>query len=161
MNKTHFAVLLSGFLLGNVLTMNAQSGNVSAGNDATGIGGTVNSSIGQIDYTTKNSSAGSIAEGIQQPYEIFIITGIEEKGITLSISVYPNPTNEIISLDIGAMDFEKMSYALFNLEGSLISQNTLFKKQTDIPLSGKAAGTYFMKVFNNKKEIKVFKIIKN
>ncbi len=161
MNKTHFAVLLSGFLTGNVFTMNAQSGNVASGNDASGINGTVNSSVGQIDYTTKSSSAGSVAEGIQQPYEIFIITGIEEKEITLNISVYPNPTSETISLDLGSIDFEKMTYALFNLEGSLISQNFLIKKQTDIPLSGKAAGTYFIKVFNNKNEIKVFKIIKN
>ena len=161
MTKTRFIILFGGFLIVNTLTVKAQNGIVTTGNDATGIDGTVNSTVGQINCKTIYASSGSVAEGIQQPYEIYIIAGIQEENITLNISVYPNPTKEMISLDAGNMDVENMSYALFSLEGSLLKQNTLIKKQTDIPLIGMAAGVYFMKVLNNKKEIKVFKIIKN
>ena len=86
MTKTRFIVLFGGFLIVNSFTVKAQNGIVTNGNDATGLDGTVNSTIGQINCKTIYASSGSVSEGIQQPYEIYIIAGIQEENITLNIS---------------------------------------------------------------------------
>jgi hypothetical protein len=43
----------------------------------------------------------SIAQGIQQPYEISISVGIELKEINLELAAYPNPTTNNLTLKIG------------------------------------------------------------
>jgi hypothetical protein len=98
---------------------------------------------------------------LQQPYEITIITGAENEDINLTTSVYPNPTSGQIILNSGNAALEDMSYALLDILGKIIFQHPLNKKQTTISMAELANGPYFIKVLNNKKEIKTFKIIKN
>ncbi len=83
-------------LLGLGLTgLQAQTSVNATGTNASGSGGTVSYSVGQVVYTTNTGASGSVAQGVQQPFEISIVTGIEEaKGINLSVSAYPNPTTE-------------------------------------------------------------------
>jgi hypothetical protein len=40
-----------------------------AGGEATGSGGSVSYSVGQVVYTTNTGINGSVAQGVQQPYE--------------------------------------------------------------------------------------------
>jgi hypothetical protein len=47
--------------------LSAQQGNVAAGGDATGTGGTMSYSIGQTDYLMYSSTQGSLSLGLQQP----------------------------------------------------------------------------------------------
>lgn len=51
----------------------SQSGSVSAGGEAVGSGGSMSFSIGQVDYNTI-TGAGTLAQGLQQPYEASSIT---------------------------------------------------------------------------------------
>ncbi len=48
--------------------LSAQQGNVAAGGDATGTGGTMSYSIGQTDYLMYSSAQGSLSLGLQQPF---------------------------------------------------------------------------------------------
>jgi hypothetical protein len=54
------------FLAGSQIL--AQQGNVAAGGDASGAGGSMNYSIGQTDYLLFVSSTGSLQFGLQQPF---------------------------------------------------------------------------------------------
>ena len=54
----------------------AQSAVSSAGYEATG-DGTVSATIGQVAYLTATGDGGSIAQGVQQTFEITTETGIE------------------------------------------------------------------------------------
>ena len=47
---------------------------VTAGAEATGTGGTVSYSVGQVVYQTHAGTNGSVAEGVQQPYEISVLS---------------------------------------------------------------------------------------
>ena len=152
--------------------------NINAGcGNASGSGGTVSYSVGQIMYNTYTDSNGSVAEGVQQPYEISVVIGIEEaKGINLLLTAFPNPTEDYLTLEIQSIvqtqDFasqeaQKQYFAsLYDLNGKLLQKIPITNQQTHINMNNLAPATYFLKVsvqtqYFASQELKIFKIIKN
>lgn len=134
----------------------------ATGGNASGGGGTVSYSIGQIVYTTTANTNGSVAEGVQQPFEISVVTGLEEaKGINLSVSAYPNPTTDFLNLKVENYDNTNLSYQLYDVIGKLLENKKIEGSETSIITNNLIPATYFLKVIQNSKEIKTFKIIKN
>ena len=117
-------------------------------------------SVGQIVYTTYTGSNGSVAQGVQQPYEISITTGLLETDIKLNLSAYPNPTTNYLMLQIDNYD-KALSYQLYDIGGKLLESNTVVANSTTIKMEQMPTGTYLLKVIQNNKEVKTFKIIKN
>jgi hypothetical protein len=148
------------FLFG-VTALKAQSGTVSSGGDASGAGGSASYSIGQVDYITANGAGGTSSQGLQQPYEIYVVTGTETFGINLSLSVYPNPTSDIVTLNVKDITTEKMHFILSDLHGKIIRKERLTDNETSIFMADLRKATYLIKVVSNNKEVKTFKIIKN
>jgi len=138
----------------------AQQASIASGGDASGSGGSVAYSVGQIVYTTHTGSNGSVAQGVQQAYEISITTGLLETDIKLNLSAYPNPTTNYLMLQIDNFD-KALSYQLYDISGKLLESNTLVANSTTIKMEQLATGNYFLKVIQNNKEVKTFKIIKN
>ena len=67
-----------------------------------------------------------MAQGVQQPFEISIVTGIEEaKGINLSVSAYPNPTTDYLTLSIDEFEISNLSYQLYDMNGKLYKMKKL------------------------------------
>ena len=52
------------------IELQAQEIPIASGAVATGIGGSSSYTVGQVVYTTNTGSNGSVAQGVQQPYEI-------------------------------------------------------------------------------------------
>ena len=151
------ALLLLGIGFNQVY---AQQAATASGGDASGSGGSVAYSVGQIVYTTNTGTTGSVAQGVQQPYEISITTGLAETGINLNLSAYPNPTTNYLMLQIDNYD-KALSYQLYDISGKLIESNTIVANSTTIKMEQMQTGSYLLKVTQNNKEIKTFKIIKN
>ncbi len=74
----------------------AQQAVPASGGDAVGSGGSSSYTVGQVLYTTNSGANGSVAQGIQQPYEISTLVGLEVTEINLKLSAYPNPTNYVV-----------------------------------------------------------------
>jgi hypothetical protein len=148
-------------LLGFGLTAQAQQANPATGGDATGSGGSVAYSVGQIVYTTHTGSTGSVAQGVQQPYEISVVLGIENSLIDLDISAYPNPTTQNLTLSIGNEISETLHFQLCDLSGKIIERRKISNRTEIIHMENLATGPYFLKVINANNEVKIFKIIKN
>ena len=92
------AIILLGF---GLTGLQAQESINAKGGDASGSGGYMSYSVGQVAFQTHTGADGSIAEGAQQPYEISVITAIgKANGITLSIAAYPNPVSDYLILSI-------------------------------------------------------------
>jgi hypothetical protein len=124
--------------------------------------GSVAYSVGQVIYTTNTGIPGSVTQGIQQPYEISVISGINEaQDINLLISAYPNPATEYLILRTDNSEVMNLSYRLFDNNGKLLESETVSGYETSIETDNFASGIYFLKVFGNSKELKTFKIIKN
>ncbi|RUA31173.1 MAG: hypothetical protein DSY76_01675 [Bacteroidetes bacterium] len=151
---TSIALLLLG--LGG---LHAQESPTATGGEATGSGGTASYSVGQVVYTTNTGTNGSVAQGVQQPYEISTTVGINETTINLELSVYPNPTTNYLTLKVE--DNANLSYQLYDMQGKLIESKTLQSTSTNINLEAQQAATYFVKVIKNNQSIKTFKVIKN
>jgi hypothetical protein len=153
-------LFLSGFSL---TTLKAQSTIPASGGNATGGGASVSYSVGQVVYTTNTSiTSGSVAQGVQQPFEISVITGIEQaEDITLVCSVYPNPASDFLTLKVEYYDIESLSYKLIDANGKLLESKKVNGNETIISMANLLPNLYLLKVLDNKKEIKTFKIIKN
>lgn len=145
----------------NTTSFYAQSNVVTSGNNINGVGGTISFTVGQIDYTTKNSSSGIVTEGVQQPFEILVITGVENTTVCLKAIVYPNPTVNQLTLRIDDATCASCSYTLTDLSGKILDEKKINATSTEIQTKELGKGVYFLKVVNAKNEIKIFKIIKN
>jgi len=153
---TSVAFLLLG--LGN---LQAQQTVTSTGGEATGTGGTTNYTIGQVVYTTNTGANGSVAQGVQQPYEISVVTGISEaKDISLTVVAYPNPTTDYLTLKVENYETANLQYKIFDINGKLLQSKKAEENETKIEMNNFATANYFVKVLDNKREIKTFKIIK-
>ncbi|MFZ4402050.1 MAG: T9SS type A sorting domain-containing protein [Bacteroidales bacterium] len=150
-------------LLGYGLTgLQAQTSINATGGNASGSGGSASYSVGQVVYTTNTGTNGSVAKGVQQPYEISTVTGLEEaKGINLSVTAYPNPTADYFTLEINEVEISDLSFQLYDMQGKLLHNGKITGKQTSIVMSNLVPAIYFVKVIQDKKEIKTFKIVKN
>ena len=142
--------------------LNAQEAIPAAGDNASGSGGSSSFTIGQLVYSTNSGSTASVAEGVQQPYEISTITAIEvADGINLFIEAYPNPASDYLTLRIDEYDISNLSFQLFDINGRLLQNDKITNRVTRIIMSNLVPATYFVKIIQSNIEIKTFKIIKN
>ena len=155
--RLKFSILL---LISLGLTkLNAQEAVTASGGNASGSGGSISYTVGQVVYTSNKSSSGSISQGIQHPFEISIVSGIEDlQGITLT--AFPNPTTNYLTLKIENKEEKQFVALLFDINGKQLSKQIIANSETTIPMEQFSVSTYFLKVLDGKKEIKTFKIIK-
>ena len=153
-------VILLFFGLSNI---QAQEVLPATGGEASGGGGSASYTVGQVVYTTNVGTNGnSVAQGVQQPYEISIVLGIPEaKDINLSVSAYPNPTTNYLTVKVENYETANLQYLVFDINGKQLQTVKSTGVETNINIQDYPAANYFVKVLDNKKEIKVFKIIKN
>jgi hypothetical protein len=147
------------FLLLGLGGLHAQETVAAAGGEATGIGGIVSYSTGQVVYTVNTGANGSLAQGVQQPYGISTTVGISETAFNLELSVYPNPTTNYLTLKVEKT--EGLTFQLHDLQGKVIESKTVSSTSTNISLEGQPTATYFLNLVKNNQLVKTFKIIKN
>jgi len=150
-----------------LVELKAQEAIPASGGNASGAGGSVSYSVGQVVYSTNSGINGSVTAGVQQPYEISVVTGLNDvNGIQLVCSAYPNPTTDFLMLRIE--DELKAQYTayLYTANGALLKSIKIEANETSIDMSKLVTATYFLKIVNTKhasssQEIKTFKIVKN
>ena len=147
------------FILLGLGGLHAQESPTATGGEATGTGGTSNYSAGQVVYTTATGTNGSLAQGVQQTYEISATVGIKETSINLELSVYPNPITDYLTLKVD--DFETLNFQLIDLQGKVIENKKVSSTSTSINVENLPKAIYFLNVVKNKQVVKTFKIIKN
>lgn len=160
----HKRLKLSAILfLGLGLTgLQAQTSVNATGGNALGSGGSASYSVGQITYTTNTGSSGSVAQGVQQPFEISVVTAIEKaKGINLLVSAFPNPTTDYLTLEIKEFELSNLCFQLYDMNGKILQSEKITDNQTIIFMSNLFPAVYFVKIIQGNKEVKTFKIIKN
>lgn len=154
--------LIAFMLLGLSATTLAQQANPAAGGNATGSGGSISYTIGQVAYTSAHTNNGDISQGVQQAYAISIISGINTApAVSLQCTAYPNPTTDKLTLSIADVENSHLSYQLFDIDGKLLESQNIESAETSINMEQYKTATYFLRVRNANSEIKTFKIIKN
>ena len=132
----------------------------AAGGDNSSSVGSTNYTIGQVTSSTNTGSTGSVAQGVQQPFEIQTVLGVENFNINLQMSVYPNPATNLLQLEVKNTDFSNLSYQLVDLNGRLIANQKISTEISTIKMEEFSTAVFLLKVLDDKKEIKTFKVIK-
>lgn len=112
-------------------------------------------------YHFEESSGGSFAAGVQQPYEIQIISHFEEPGIDLTVSAFPNPANDILILTAESYEGTPIYFELFSISGQLIEKQLLLHHETYIDISRHSAGIYLLRITTKEKHLKIIEISKH
>ena len=139
----------------------AQSGTVSTGGDVTSGTGSVSYSVGQVDFINVSGTNANLNQGLQQPYEFFIIDEIGEIGLELSLNLFPNPTRDAVMLTIKGQDMNGLQFQLFDATGKLLDTQKISVPETIVRMEPYAMSTYLLKITRQNSEIKTFQIIKN
>lgn len=134
----------------------AQSGDVVAGMDIQNKIGSVSYSIGNVFYSTKSKGV-SINEGMQQSY---IINEIFRKS-TLRVSLFPNPTNDLVYFKVENLNYKNLSFRLYDITGRLISSGRIVNHQSVLSLQNFPNNVFIVKVFRGELEEQSFKILKS
>src|SRR5690606_24040659 len=132
--------------------LQAQESINGTGGSALGNGGSVSYSVGQVVYTANtNTSGSSVTQGVQQPYEISIVTGIETPDMNLLVLAYPNPATDYLILEMQDFEFSNLNFQLYDVIGKILQNQRITDNQTRIVMSNLMSGMYFLKVFQNNK----------
>jgi len=75
------------------------------------------------------------------------------------ISIYPNPTNDNIVINLKGNDLDNASIQLFDILGKVVYSKQMLKQEQTVHLGNFKQGVYLLK-FNNNKGSKVYKVIK-
>ncbi|KPE51739.1 T9SS type A sorting domain-containing protein [Chryseobacterium indologenes] len=143
----------------SISLLNAQSAVLATGTDASGGGGSVSYSIGQTTYLYKGPGA-QVIEGVQQAYEITTLsageTATEQEGLLL----YPNPFRDYLYIDFTSESYKNAEYQLFDAQGKLIRKDVILQPKSELNLSSLPSAMYIIRINQNGKHLKTFKIIK-
>jgi ribosomal protein L24 len=141
--------------------LHAQEAIPASGGNASGSGGTVSYTFGQVYYITVEGVNGTVAQGVQQPYEISVVTGTEKVNkLNADYTAYPNPAGGYVMLIVKNYKTDNMTYQLYDNSGKIIENSDIKSNETRIDLSSLIVAPYFLKVSLDGKEIRTFKIVK-
>ena len=133
----------------------------ATGGTATGTGGKATYTIGQVIYTEITGGDFFIIQGVQQPYEISIVTAIENtRKINLEFKAYPNPVSGILKLTVRPLEDDNMRFRLFDVNGVTLWDKKINAAETEIFMNDLTPAIYYLSVSKDNIEVKVFKIVK-
>jgi len=161
MKATITIILVCFFMDVGIYAQNIHQSISASGGNASGSGGKSSYSVGQTVYNRKTGHNGIVSEGVQQPYEISIVTGKEILDITLSVSVYPNPTTDVLTLSISEINSATLYFQLSDINGKVIENKKITDLNSLINFNPLSKGVYMLRIFQKRKQLKTFKIIKN
>lgn len=147
------------FLLFNCNYLIGQQSINSSGGNGTGTGGSFSYSLGQTDYVAATGTNGKVSQGVQQPFEIFLLGANQLPEISSEWRIYPNPTTDIVSIK-NDNDDVIVNYQLFDVTGKLIATSTDKVQSNEINMTSLAKGNYILVIQTNNNSTKTFKIIK-
>ena len=85
---------------------------------------------------------------------------VEENKLLNEVKIYPNPSNNTLTLELGTNSLTNASYQLIDMTGRIVKANTIYQNRTFINVADLTNGIYFINVVNEHGN-KVLKLVKN
>ncbi|WKK82389.2 T9SS type A sorting domain-containing protein [Marivirga arenosa] len=160
MFNSKFSFLLFLFITVIVNQINGQSVINSSGENISGTGGSVNFSIGQLTFDNYTGANGTVNQGIQNAYEISLLTSSEISLKRFSFTIFPNPVKDVLNLEIGNLDNKNMTYHLYKSNGRLLEKKNIKSNNISIDMKERIPDIYLLKINNGDQVLKIFRIVK-
>lgn len=155
---TKFSIMLCLLLIYTV-ALQAQEVVTSSGGYGTTAGARVTWTIGEPVTETLSGTNSILTQGFNQgDIIITMIRNPEKPGLTFK--VYPNPASDHIRISAAGSETGNLKYMIIDMSGKVLIEKNLSGAESDISVGHLAPSNYFLKVYQNNREIGVFKIIK-
>lgn len=116
--------------------------------------------LGEPLTTTFSGSNEMLTQGFHQPN--LVVTSVDNELATYSVTLSPNPTVDLLQLDIQNKLNEVLFIDLYTIEGKLIkSQQINSTTHLQIDMGTYTTGPYQLSIKNNSGKIKTFRIVKS
>lgn len=153
-----FAFAMAAMLFISI-SIHAQQVISSTGGTISNGSNTLSFTLGELVIDTRTSGSTTITQGFHQTK--LTITAVSElPGLSFSINAFPNPTSDFVTFKTAKVDNEKLSYALFDLQGKLLLKGELLNGEAQVPFASLPAATYIIKITKEGKDVKTMKIVK-
>ncbi|VXB93923.1 conserved exported hypothetical protein [Flavobacterium sp. 9AF] len=161
MKKNYFPFLIFIICFGFSSAVAQNSTNSSGGEIVSGAQGSLSYSVGQIVYTTNFGTTGSVAQGVQQPYEISEVLSIDNfSNLIQEVKIFPNPTSDILTLNFINSNNHSIDYELIDINGKRLKSEKNIPNEINISIASFPSTIYYLKIKHQDSEVKTFKIIK-
>ena len=140
----------------------------STGSDVSAGGMQISQTVGETSVTTYSSGSFIIGQGFQQvdAIEEDSTDAIKETDIIVNYNLFPNPTNDIVNIELELNANSNLIVAITNSNGQLIESKNIEvksfeKSKFQFNLQKYANGIYFIKFYDSKGKLsKVLEINK-
>lgn len=156
----HTTLFMPAFVLLVSTASYSQQTTLSSGGDAIGSNGSMSSSIGQVVYTSHAGSNGTSTQGVQQTYTVSDASIISPSAVHLQLSVFPNPTSDLLQIKVTDFNNEALSYRLINPVGQEIEHGIIDPETTQINLQQLGASYYMLYILEEGVITQLFKVLK-
>ncbi|NOX86833.1 MAG: hypothetical protein GXO86_12865 [Chlorobi bacterium] len=119
--------------------------------------GSISFTIGEVVIETIENGDNCLTQGFQQS-TLNVFTILDEKPTGKRWIVYPNPTNDYVKLRIP--DYEGLRYQLCTYRGKIIKEGKIENTETLFSFIDYPLAAFLIRVIDNNRFIKVFKVIK-
>jgi hypothetical protein len=151
-----FLIFLLAFNCSGLLAQQVMG---SAGSTFSNVSGSISFTIGEGIAQTLTKGGKTLTQGFHQAtISVSILSEISNSDF--SISVFPNPASDEVTIKMNQEKVSGLQYMLFDINGRILIEKHLHAAETKIPVNNFSEGIYVIKVLDGKKELKVFKIIK-
>jgi hypothetical protein len=159
MKSNLFFLINLVFLLLIFESMNAQQVISSTGGTGQNANGTLTYTLGELVIDTRTSGSTTITQGFQQSR--LTVTSVKElQDLGFTIAAFPNPTSNFITIKVEKGKPEKITYSLIDVSGKPLHNGKLLNGEAEISFISLNPATYILKIFQDGKEIKTVKIVK-
>ena len=136
----------------------AQNAISSTGGHFKTTGGSTSFTVGQVAYVLKKGNGSYLNEGVQQVYTKKT-TPVEELVYLKEVQLYPNPTQETMTLILSSKEDVQVRYTIMDYLGKEIKNGIILSEKSEISLRDLPSGNYFISL-KSKKEHRIFKMVK-
>lgn len=161
MTQLKLLITASCLLFVGLASLQAQKAVPASGGEIDDTGGSLSYSVGQSIVVNALSASGSVGGGVQQPFQVLVIAGVENKSILLNIhvSAYPNPAIDFLTIKVGDQT-EAISALLFDINGTLLRSAPIDNNRGLMDVQDLDGGMYILRVSGNTGQLKTFQILK-
>lgn len=115
--------------------------------------------VGSYTITYTYTDANNCANIATEEMFVDICTGLEKLSPLTAISIYPNPTNDLLTIQLNETNTTNLNLKLVNVAGITVLDIPISTQQMTVDVSDLSAGVYFL-VASNAAGVGTYKIVK-
>lgn len=159
MKKLNVIIVATAMTILLLPAIKAQQVVATSGGTGQSTSGTITYTLGELVIDTYNGTDKKLTQGFQQSR--LIITAVSElPELGYTINAFPNPTTNYLKLKLEKDYPENIGYSLMDINGKVLLNGEVYNGETNISFESLATGTYFIKIFQDRKEVKTIKVVK-